>query len=532
MKNIESVRSLPGASASRYQTSALATVVALLLFVGAGCSSEKTRRCTTGQVVACPCVNGQIGTQTCTAAGRFSPCQCLVPADAAGYEVPNVGAGGIGGAGQGAGGMAAGGSAAGGARAVDARVDTPENGGGNFGSGGQAGSGGLSLDANGSSVRGGAAGYGAGGVAQAGRVGTGGAAGTAVNGGNVGSGGASLDAGAVGVDASLSPSTEIASGTGTLVDVFVGDAGTYVITAGGAYLYPRGPASSPTVALSATPISTAAFDGAHLVIADNANFQTFSLDLRAAGGGSLIESCGSSVLVSGNRFVCGGATDTNRVFNTYDAISGEQLATSQKYTYNGIPMRRIPGTDDFVTVDVELSPPDFHLYSVEAAGAAVFIADSPYHGDFPVGEIYGFDGSPPTHLITPEGLRLKIYAAGCLTKLDASVSSCFVKDGTMATLGGSQIFVGLDFAAPNKLAALVDPVNGTSEPPCSHGCLLENTNLAGTTLLSQRILHLTMKKLIAFRHDPVANAAVIAFTAALSTDGGTTTGFRVLSVPY
>ncbi len=37
--------------------------------------------CVTGQVVACPCIGGDGGTQVCTNVGTFGPCQCA-PADA------------------------------------------------------------------------------------------------------------------------------------------------------------------------------------------------------------------------------------------------------------------------------------------------------------------------------------------------------------------------------------------------------------------------------------------------------------------
>ena len=110
--------------------------------------------------------------------------------------------------------------------------------------------------------------------------------------------------------------------------------------------------------------------------------------------------------------------------------------SSKKYTYNGIPMRLVPGTSDFVTVSVDLSPSDFHLYSGSDSGEAVYINESPYHGDLRITNTYAFDGSPPVHLITDSGLLLRIHGDNCTGSMSSFSTGCFVKDGALGTLTG------------------------------------------------------------------------------------------------
>ena len=71
-------------------------------------------------------------------------------------------------------------------------------------------------------------------------------------------------------------------------------------------------------------------------------------------------------------------------------------------------MGRVPGRDHFVTVPLEIFPPDFSLYRIDALGPVYFLGQSPYHGDFAVTPIYAFGGRPATHLVTSEGLMLRM----------------------------------------------------------------------------------------------------------------------------
>jgi hypothetical protein len=415
-------------------------------------------RCVAGRQIACACAGGGVGIQDCMASGTYGPCSC--PAVVSGPG----GAGKGGSGGQGSGGARAGGSGGSGTRGVAGSAGGAS---GSKGSGGRVGG------------AGGGAGGGSGGTRDA---------------------GASTDAG-----------TELVQGTSKLVDVFVGDAGIYVVTTDAIVFLDRSGGEKARVT-APREITSAAFDGNQLVIADRGKWTTYDTGLGALVSADLLEACASSVLVSRNRFICGPANDWDRVFYTYDTKSGLLLASSNKYTYNGIPMRRVPGTDDFITVTVDLSPSDFHLYSVLSSDRVSYVNESPYHGDFSVTNTYAFDGAPPVHLITAAGLILKIYDTNCSGDANSFTSGCFVKDGAIGTLSGSQYFVAMDSDASGRLFGLVDPASDVFlNGPCAKGCLLEKVDVAARSILSQSTIHLAMAAVVAFRYDPIGNAAVVGY---------------------
>lgn len=373
------------------------------------------------------------------------------------------------------------------------------------------------------------------GSATGGSAGSGGskATGGSVSGGYGGQGGGAGSGGSR--DAAVDTGSILAQGTSMLVDVFVGDPGVYIVTTDAIVLVDRSGNEKARVT-APRQIGTAAFDGTQLVVADRAKLTTYDTGLATVASADLVEACSSSVLVSGNRFVCGPSNDWDRVFYTYDTKSGALLASSRKYTYNGIPMRGVPGTDDFITVTVDLSPSDFHLYTVLPSAQVSYINESPYHGDFSITNTYAFDGAPPMHLITAAGLILRIYDNGCLGDASSFTSTCFVKDGALGTLSGSQYFVAMDSGPSGRLFGLVDPssdilLNG----PCAKGCLLESIDVAARTILTQSVVHLTMASVVAFRYDPVAKAAVVGYvngTGSYYFRSDPYPGYHVASIPF
>jgi hypothetical protein len=282
-------------------------------------------------------------------------------------------------------------------------------------------------------------------------------------------------------------------------------------------------------------ITAAAFDGERLVVADKARLTTYDLNLAPVATGTLVEACASAVLVSGALFICGPSNDWDRVFYTYDANTGVLVASSLKYTYKGIPMRRIPGTDDFITVTVDLSPSDFYLYMVDAAHGAVFVSDSPYHGDFAVEKTYAFDGAPPAHVITSQGLMLQIFGSNCATAASSTVKQCFVKDGALGTLTGAQRFVGMDNDANGMVYGLVDPSYDYYDGPCSSSCIAQRIDSTKRSVVAQRIYSLDTGAIVVARHDPVSNALLLGYrirTSDYYLSSSPYPGYRVRLLPY
>lgn len=278
-------------------------------------------------------------------------------------------------------------------------------------------------------------------------------------------------------------------------------------------------------------ITTAAFADDRLVVADKAILTTYDEKLMPISSGTLLESCASGALISGRRFVCGPGNDWDRVFYTYDIETSQLLANSEKYTYNGLPMRRVPGTDDFVTVTVDSVPSDFHLYSVIESGEPVFINESPYHGDFRVTNVYAFSGWPTSHLVTDTGLLLRIYGEGCNAQNEDGSGQCFEKDGDLGTLVGSQVFVGMESDEKGKLYGLVEPNAASfSSSRCEDGCLLQRIDVSSRSIEQQELVRMDLGRVVALRHDATSERLILGYR--LSGDyfyGDSYPGFRVVA---
>ncbi len=323
--------------------------------------------------------------------------------------------------------------------------------------------------------------------------------------------------------------TEIGTGTSVLVDVMVQDAGIVIITRDAVALVDRAGATLQKVDWP-RDITAAAFDGSSLVIADEALFTTLDLDLQEVAGAELVEECASAVMISGDRFVCGPPNDWDRIFYTYATTTGELLAASDEYTYNGIPMRRIPGTDELVTVTVDSSPSDYHLYTV-LSDTVTYVGESPYHGDFPINGVYAFDGVPPAHLVTHEGLMLTIHAPGCEPG-DWYNQSCFVKDGALGTLSDQEKFVGMDNDADGKVYGIT--ASGSWDGLCEPTCGVQRVNVASHTVEAEAEYTLDIGEVIAARHDPISKTLVVGYRLEgdYYFEDDPYPGYRVVLLPY
>jgi hypothetical protein len=417
------------------------------------------RGCIPGEQIACACANSRSNVQVCQSDGTYGPCACGAPSGVtSGFGGTSNNAFDRGGATS----TASGGSGA--------TASTTRGGAANSGTGASTGSAAAS------------------------------STGTATSSGN---GGASP---------SGAGTVVLTSGADKLIEAFPADTGLLVVSANAVHLLDRAGTELIQVP-SPREITAAAFDGTLLVVADKARITTYDPALTVFASGDLVEACASAVLLSNSRFVCGPANDWDRIFYTYDALSGTLRASSKKYTYNGIPMRRVPGKDDFVTVSTDSSPSDFHLYSL-TGDEAQFINESPYHGDFRVTNVYAFDASPPEHLITDAGLFLHIYGNGCSTATNSFTSECFTKDGALGTLSGAQIFVGMDSDGAGHVFGLVDPSDTFAGNPCEKNCIAQRIDLESRAVTSQRIHTLSASRIVVTRHDPIAAKLLVGYIKA------------------
>jgi hypothetical protein len=330
--------------------------------------------------------------------------------------------------------------------------------------------------------------------------------------------GTRADAGPIGpTDGGPAPTTPaVVSGEGELLDVYVVDAGWILVLRDHVRLVAR---DGLELARWEAPreITTAAFDGTYVGVADRAALTALDAEtLEEASSVLLTEECESAVVVGGHRFVCGPENDWDRVFYTYDLETGTELARSAEHTYNGIPMRRVPGRDAFVTVTVGSSPSDFHLYSVTESGRAEFVNESPYHGDFAATDVYAFHGMPATHLVTHEGLMLR--SDECEPGF-SSEATCFYRDGMLGTLSGTSAYLGMDSGSDGFLYGLAGerPVF-SDDVACEGGCEIQRVEVEARRVAARARFDAPFRGLVALRRDPFASGVVVATHATCEWD--------------
>lgn len=188
-----------------------------------------------------------------------------------------------------------------------------------------------------------------------------------------------------------------------------------------------------------------------VVVSDKARILAIGADFEARVISELELACASSVIVKQNLWICGPSNDWDRIFTTYDLESGEIKGRSRSYTYNGIPMRRVPGRDAFVTVSVGTSPSDFHLYTVNEEGVAEFYMESPYHGDMKATRTMSFVGMPAKALMNTEGTFFNVGEGDCPENLVDDRENCLVKNGLLGTNFSPNFFLALTDEAEDEI---------------------------------------------------------------------------------
>jgi len=307
----------------------------------------------------------------------------------------------------------------------------------------------------------------------------------------------------------------------------------FVVTNDAVTLVDRAGAVQKTYS-SPREITAAAFDGSSLAIFDKAMLTIFASNLTPVAPASMLtEVCAAAAFVGGDRVICGSASDWQRSFYAYSSKTGAKiLATLMSETYHGIPMRRVTGKDDFVTVSIGTSPSDFFLHTVDSSSKVIYVSDSPYHGDFAVSLAYTLQGNPAHHLVTEQGLLLNIYDVNCKAGLGSP--QCFVKDGMLGTLFGTQRFIGMDNDGTNYVYALVDDASSTSfYRRCANGCFAQRINGDQKVVEAQKRYDVDVGAIIATRHDATANALIVGFRKSGSFSvGDPYPGYRVELLTY
>lgn len=234
------------------------------------------------------------------------------------------------------------------------------------------------------------------------------------------------------------------------------------------------------------------------------------------------------MVVSGHRFVCGPFNDWDRIFSVFDLTTGALLRHGpEQFTYHGLPMRLVPGTDDFITVTVNSSPSDFYLYRVDAAPDAGITSygDSPYHGAFPVDEAYAFDAVPPQHVINSTGIMLTIYTPGCVPMLWSG--GCFVRDGELGTLPAGSHFVAMTEGPAGVIYAVVEGSTSYGNARCAQGCDVQRIDVGARVVRSSVPWTGSIGKVVRARYDAFRQQLLLGYLGA-GGSYGTYQGFRIV----
>jgi hypothetical protein len=323
------------------------------------------------------------------------------------------------------------------------------------------------------------------------------------------------------------PAATLADGAQSLLALFVVEQGVILVRPDAISLVDRGGATSKIVSWP-REILSAALEGSTFVVADRAAITKVAVPTLAPGAPIfVVEPCAAGVVLSGGRYVCGPASDWERVFYTYDLASGALLAKSKPSTYAGTLMRRVPGTDDFLTVSDGSS--GFCLFTTLATGEAVRLTDSPSLG-VAASPIFAFQ-APADRVVNQQGIYLRIHSPTCTS----GGTGCFAKEGALGTLVANQIFVAMTDEGGNDLYGVVStPTGSYREPPCKTlACDVQKLDAATHTVTSSRSRTIPqMSRAIVMRRDPFCERLVLGYTRLDSTTTTGEGGHGVVTLEY
>ena len=361
-------------------------------------------------------------------------------------------------------------------------------------------------------------------------TGSGDGGGTAIGTGARSSSGGSSNTGGSSSIADGGDATVLSSGTQTLVDLFVTEAGVLLVFTDEIRLVSRAGTTLNSLS-SSREITAAAFEGSTLVVTDKAKFTSYDSSLQTIVSANLATGCSSAVLIDGGRFVCGQDVDWDRVYYTYDTQSGALLASSIQYTYEGLTMRRVPGLNEFVAVEVESSPANLFLYQVGADGEASILGGSDFETSDP-SAVYAFVGNPATQVVVQDGAMLDIPGDACN---GAQFSEgCLSQHGELGTLTGSQTFIGMDSDSSGQLYTLVD-LSPSFDAHCGGGCTAQHIDVASRSVVRQSLHNLgTISGVIGVRYDSFADTLIAGCSTGdrYATAVSDPQGHRVVSLAY
>jgi hypothetical protein len=319
------------------------------------------------------------------------------------------------------------------------------------------------------------------------------------------------------------PTGMLVAGQERLVGMFVVRAGIIVVTDASVLLVDRG--RQPLVSLRwPRAITGAAFDGAHLAIADLETLTVLTPALEVERTIGLEVPCAGAVIVDGARFVCRVSAGDRAAYRTFDLVAGKTLATTMiEWPYGASP-QAVRGSPLFVTADPII------VHRVNADGTIADIGRAP---DGPRAPFAILDGDP-TALVTGVGALLSLPAGGAGD--GGPAPDVLARAGVLGTLWHDQSFAALGSAGSRELLALVTQPRDLGRPdlPCFDGCRVQRIDVNHKLVISEQAQALrTAKRILALAADDDCGMAVVgyALTGGAEPDREET-GYRVDLLAY
>jgi hypothetical protein len=290
--------------------------------------------------------------------------------------------------------------------------------------------------------------------------------------------------------------------------------GVIIVTAKSVVLMGRDGVAKATVPAT-SDITAVAVDGTRLVIADAAPGLTILAPntLATVARMTTPEACSGLVLLDGPRVICGGTKDWDRIFYTLDLGTKAEVARSAKYTYKGLPMFRVPGRSQFITVNSTSSSGYFGLFDVAADGTASFVNDS---GGSEVGSDsnFAFLGQPADRIVTIGGGLARIVGPDCKSGPVFARTGCFTREGQLGVIGRTQFHVSMTSDDDGMVYALASAENRafSIDGRCGGGgCNLQRIDVANRRVVSQRPAYLSVETVLGSRFDRACGTVVMAY---------------------
>jgi len=279
-------------------------------------------------------------------------------------------------------------------------------------------------------------------------------------------------------------------------------------------------------------ITAVALEGSTLAVADKAILTTYTTDLAPVGMATLTESCVAVAIVSGDRVICAGQPNFPTKFYAFNTMTGAALlTTSLSSQTSGNTLRHVLGKDDLVTFQSS----GFQLLRVDATSMVASMGSSPSGHAYHASPVFALTGNPSDHVITEDGLFANIYAPMC-DKSFTFNAQCFVQDGALGTLRGTEKFIGLDGGdGSGKAYALIDSPSSTFDTKhCVGGCAVERIDVVMRIAQTKKSYGLDLGQVVAARHDATANALVVGYSRPATNTSSTAPypGFRVELLSY